>query len=191
MVSATHVLLRTNRRAAGFLLGAAVLPIVLGGLCLAYHWQRPSSIITLLGMILVVVGVFATFQLRRWWWLHRLTLDKDSLLVYLRRGKPWRIPLDAVEVFFMGQAPSTMRDQNGREVETRNVVVRLAERATTWQQQPGVESTLGRWCDGYITVYGVWCEPLNREVIDKMNRQLSEAKRNLRAAATSSGASRS
>lgn len=175
-----QVLLSNNRRAAAALLSLAALPAVLGGAILGWALVHRASVAGGFGAIVFAIGLIATWFAWRWWRTPRLALLEDELEVHLRRGTPWLVPLDVVECFFIGQAPSTMRDQRGQEMETRNVVVRLAERASVWHQQD-TERALGRWCGGYITVYGTWCEPLSKDLVEKMNRQLIEAKRRIRS----------
>jgi hypothetical protein len=52
----------------------------------------------------------------------------------------------------------------------------LAESATQWHQMP-VRASLGEWCDGYITVRGMWCEPLTIKLVTDLNRRLAQVKR--------------
>ena len=59
--------------------------------------------------------------------------------------------------------------------QTVNLVARLSQRHTEWAQQE-VKPALGSWCDGYVTIRGAWCEPLNGELIRKLNRRLKEIK---------------
>jgi hypothetical protein len=54
------------------------------------------------------------------------------------------------------------------------LAVRLAERATEWSQID-VKPALGKWCGGYITIYGAWCEPLRIELVNRLNAQLAAA----------------
>ncbi len=179
-----QVLLSNNRRAAGMLLGLSVLPAGIGGLVLIWAVMNRATTVGGISGAVLAMGTLASLFAWRWWRTPRLALRDQELEVHLRRGSPWLVPLDIVECFFLGQAPSTMRDQKGQEMETRNVVVRLAERASTWHQQD-TERALGRWCDGYITVYGTWCEPLSKELVERMNHQLVEAKRRIRSLAES------
>jgi hypothetical protein len=56
-----------------------------------------------------------------------------------------------------------------------NLIARLSQRHTEWASQK-VRPSLGRWCDGYVTIRGTWCEPLNSELIRRINRRLKEVK---------------
>ena len=59
--------------------------------------------------------------------------------------------------------------------ETVNLVARLAQRQTQWAQVE-VKPALGNWAEGYITIRGTWCEPLNPELVRRLNRRLKEVK---------------
>jgi hypothetical protein len=64
--------------------------------------------------------------------------------------------------------------EHNAKTETSTVVVRLAERATDWSHGDA-HPLLAAWCDGYITLRGTWCEPLDLKVVDRLNRLLYEA----------------
>ena len=64
----------------------------------------------------------------------------------------------------------------GREPETQNVVVRLAETATDWKHRK-VRPAFGQWCEGYITIRGAWCERITPDLVRSMNHRLAELKR--------------
>ena len=119
----------------------------------------------------VVLGIF--FYVSR---LPRLAYRDGYLLLYLRSFDPIWLPVDVVECFFLGQASTKMGQHAGEEVEASTVVVRLAEKASEWHQQE-VKPLLGRWCDGYITIHGAWCEPLSAQRVNELNHKLAEAKR--------------
>ena len=115
-------------------------------------------------------------------WLRRplLAYRAGHLLVYLRPPQVVRVPIEFVEVFFAGQSETHMsrpRTQpTGPTPESRNIVVRLAERATQFQQHP-VKSSLGSWEEGYIVVRGTWSEPINKDLFRRLNRRLIEIHR--------------
>lgn len=119
----------------------------------------------------VVLGIF--FYLSR---LPRLAYRDGCLLLYLRSLDPIWLPVDVVECFFLGQASTKMGKHAAEDVEASTVVLRLAEKAGDWHQRE-VKSLLGRWCDGYITIHGAWCEPLSVQRVNELNHKLSEVKR--------------
>ncbi len=180
-----ETLLKSNRRIATLLVALAALPCALGlGLGWWSYAGRRWGVAVLAATLAAVSGYQLIRQLL-WWARPRLALTADELLVFLERPRPTRVPLDAVECFFIGQAASQVRvtDTDGRRVENVTVVVRLAERATTWHQRP-THPALGRWSDGYITIAGAWCEPLDGEKVQHLNQRLSAAKRARRQGVT-------
>ena len=98
------------------------------------------------------------------------------MLFNLRNGSPIRVPLDVVEAFLMGQGSAMMSGRH-RTREATTVVVRLAEVASDWARVD-VHPRLASWCDGYITIRGTWCEPLDVGVVNRLNQQLADAKSN-------------
>lgn len=114
----------------------------------------------------------------------RVAYQQGELLLFLRTRRPIHLPVSVVECFFLGQTDSMLaaaRDaESGEEVaKTRAIVVRLAEAATDWHQRD-VRPDLGRWCDGYITIRGTWCEPMGPVLVKKMNSQLAAIHRQQR-----------
>ncbi|MBT4693949.1 MAG: hypothetical protein HOB73_11445 [Planctomycetaceae bacterium] len=115
-------------------------------------------------------------------WLKRplLGYSGGDLLVYLRPPHVVRVPIEFVEVFFAGQSethiPRPRRQTKGPVPESRNVVVRLAERASQFQTHP-VKPSLGSWEEGYIVVRGTWSEPINKDLFRRLNRRLIEIHR--------------
>jgi len=115
-------------------------------------------------------------------WLRRplLAYNAGHLLVYLRPPHVVRVPIEFVEVFFAGQSethmPRPRTQTKGPASESRNVVVRLAERATQFQKHP-VKPSLGSWEEGYIVVRGTWSEPINKDLFRRLNRRLIEIHR--------------
>jgi len=63
--------------------------------------------------------------------------------------------------------------KRNQRTETQTIVIRIADKAVEWRQQD-VKRQLGSWCDGYVTIRGTWCEPLNIEVVNRLNRRLAE-----------------
>ena len=172
--------LRSNPRVA--LVGAVPLAVVaLIGIVLAVgslgHPQMGG--VRFMGATLACASGIALIL---WWFLARLprlSYRDGHLLVYLRLSRPIRVPVDAVECFFVGQGPDPMIGPLGKTpLETVNVVMRFAERATEWKQIE-VHPLLGYWCDGYATIRGAWCERLSVELVNKLNGRLVNAKRDL------------
>lgn len=181
-MSRTRVVwLHPNRRVLW--LGVAFCALLIGGNALAafmasLDWVRWLCIIVLFPLsYLLAASFFMAIS-------PRLAYENRELLVFLRVGAgPVRVPIDVVECFFLGQGPTLLPQPFGshRAVdETSTIVVRLAEAAEEWKHLK-VKATLGLWCDGYITIRGTWCEPITSELVQRLNQQLIEAHREVRA----------
>ena len=51
-----------------------------------------------------------------------------------------------------------------------------SDRAEAWHRQE-VKPGLGKWCEGYITIRGTWCEPLSVGLVNRLNQRLAEVAR--------------
>jgi hypothetical protein len=91
----------------------------------------------------------------------------------LRIGRPVRVPVDVVECFLLGQGPSLLPGANPA-AETANVIARLSEKSPEWSHVE-VNRLLGSWCGGYVTIRGTFCEPLNVDVVNRLNAALAAA----------------
>lgn len=172
--------LRTNRRAITFGLLAPAALIVAGSLAVALlPVAGLAGAMRWGGGLLIGAGALVSVMLLYLMSVPRVAYESGALLVYLRSGQPFRIPVDVVECFFIGQSPSRIKDATGKEPETSTVVVRLAESAKEWHHRD-VKPALGHWCDGYITIRGTWCEPLSGDLVQRMNHQLVDAHRQQR-----------
>lgn len=166
--------LQPNRRAfvPGLifcLLGA----VVCFGLAVAFasFWYVfwPAVII---GTLWVVVAGSFGWQM----FTPRMAYQNGLLLLHLRGGQPFRIPIDIVEVFFFGQGDTSIPGIDRSRNETSSIIVRLAEAAEDWKKRD-VHPNLGSWCDGYITVRGDWCEPITEPLLRRLNARLAEIHR--------------
>lgn len=177
----TEVWLKTNRRALVLGLIVPALLLIVGFSVLAWsiltglHWGLQLPLVLLLAVPLWMMGELLYAASRP-----RIGYDSGDLLVFLEPAKATRVPIDIVEVFFLGQGPSELPKLAGREPETQNVVVRLAESAVDWKHRD-VRPALGHWCEGYITIRGSWCEPITPDVMKNLNRRLAEVHRERRA----------
>ena len=175
-----EILLRSNARIATLLAAGAVVVLALGIVMVAFF--QPSILARLGGWTLVAGGAVcwcATVWMAR---RPRLAYRDGQVLVFLHAGRPFQVPIDVVEVFFLGQGPVADDDCGSAaraKMVAANVVIRLAEAATEWHQRD-VNKTLGLWEEGYITIRGLWCEPVDGEVVKRMNRWLVATKRKQR-----------
>ena len=133
----------------------------------ANHWSW-------LGIIMILASLgFVALMLSQLRW-PRIAYNDGSVQFYLRSGPPIAVPVEIVEAFFAGQGPAHLPGL-ARQPQTVNLVARLSQRHTEWARQD-VKPALGNWCDGYVTIRGSWCEPLDGELIRKLNRRLKELK---------------
>lgn len=139
-----------------------------------------QRILRWLGYATVAVAAVPTGTLLYLWRQPRLALENRELLVYLSSTLPTRVPIENVECFFLGQGPTLLGGSQAAKAETATVVVRLAESAKDWKHRD-VKPALGSWCDGYITIRGTWCEPLNATVVKRLNERLVAAQQRRRA----------
>lgn len=180
--------LLTNRRA---LLLGMVVPVVLGTLAGgALLWSVMTSQPWWLQLVLLVVVVVPVWMLGELLYAltrPRLAYEDGQLLVYLEPARATRVPIEIVEVFFLGQGPGSLPTIGGREPETQNVIVRLAESATEWKHRD-VRPAIGQWCESYITIRGSWCEPITPGLMRRLNQRLAEIQRERKAAAKQAAA---
>jgi len=137
--------------------------------------QLPLLILTAVPLWMLGELLYAVFQ-------PRIAYDAGELLVFLEPARATRVPINIVEVMFLGQGPSELPKLKGREPETQNVVIRLAETATDWKHR-SVRPAFGHWCEGYITIRGAWCEPITADLMRKLNHRLAEIHRQRQAQA--------
>ncbi|QDU98054.1 hypothetical protein Pla8534_59150 [Lignipirellula cremea] len=165
----TETWLRPNRR---LLIGVGLFNLLFFSLLavLSWYFLWPT-----LSFLLVAFGLWRALQS----WLAcrspRLAYGDGHLIVNLGPAAPIRIPIEVVEVFFLGQGPSKL-PSSGPDAEASTIVVRLAEAAEDWKHRD-VDPRFGAWCDGYITIRGAWCEPIRREVMGQLNTRLVEVRR--------------
>jgi hypothetical protein len=130
-----------------------------------WHWLGLILVVTSLAMIVTMLS-----QLRH----PRIAFRDGLVLFYVRVGQPIAVPVDIVESFFFGQGPAHLPAVT-KQPNTVNLIARLSQRHTEWARQK-VRPALGSWCDGYVTIRGTWCEPLNSDLIRRINRRLKEVK---------------
>jgi hypothetical protein len=122
--------------------------------------------------LLVVFGFIASallVHMRR----PRIAYRDGEVLFFLGSASPIAVPAEIVEAFFIGQQPLNLPGRPPGRHATMNLVARLTQRATDWSRRD-VKPALGRWCDGYVTIRGTWCEPINGELIRRLNHRLRE-----------------
>lgn len=179
--SPPEVWLRTNRRALalGMILPLSIVAVG-GGVAIAGWWLQLNFMVPLLGALIAFGGLFLLGTLAYGMSVPRLGYKEGELLLFLDARQPVGIPIDVVECFFLGQGESTLPKIAGREPETSNVIVRLAESATDWKHRD-VNPRFAHWCESYITLSGAWCEPIDGEALKRLNQRLVEVQRERKA----------
>lgn len=169
--------LKPNRRALGMAIFVPSVVGVVGLLLLAMGAGDGRSLwLSVAGGAMLVFGLVcgaACWIAAR---IPRLAYDNGELLVYLRSLTPLRVPIDVVECFFLGQGPAHSAVPDQPVAKAANVIVRIADSASDFHQRD-VRPDLGIWRDGYITIRGLWCEPLSHERVNALNRLLADAHR--------------
>jgi hypothetical protein len=145
------------------------------GACLAFENSEPgSSVLRWVGYFGMTAGPavigLILLQLSR----PRIAFCDGMVLFYLRVGQPIAVPVEFVESFFFGQGPAHLPAVI-KQPNTVNLIARLSQRHAEWASQT-VRPALGKWSDGYVTIRGTWCEPLNSDLIRRINRRLKEVK---------------
>jgi hypothetical protein len=183
-----EVWLRPNHRALAVMMA---LPAVLLGVTAAALVvslvTRQNAWVSIGLAVAVLLFLWMLVPLIHMSRLPRLAYADGELLVYLPPHMPARVPIDVVEVFFLGQGDAPLPKLAGRDTETQNIVVRLAESAAEWKQRP-VGGAYGLWCENYITIRGSWCEPITPELMQQINDRLIAVQRLRREALKQTGA---
>ena len=146
-----EVWIRGNRRAFTTVLLPVLLVFAVSGFVLTpwagelhLAWRLAAGVIA--GFSLVVIS-----SLLYWIFRPLLAYQNGELLVYLNPPHVIKIPIELVEVFFAGQSDSFMPNRahhaEDQLSESRNIVIRLAERAVEYHQRKSKTNfwTMGRW----------------------------------------------
>lgn len=161
---------RTNPRP--FLAALCAVALVSVGLVLvaAFAWNVIwlRWVLGTLIFVSLAYSVWLVWQAR----LPRVGLKDEKLLLFLTASRAIPVPLEHVECFLLGQGPTFLGKSKS---ETATLSIRIAERATEFQQQ-NVLRFLASWCNGYVTIRGTWTEPLTVDLVRRLNSQLADAK---------------
>lgn len=128
----------------------------------------------LLAAAIVAVGVTLRLRLSP-----PICYDRTHVVLRFPDCRPFAIPLEAVECFFIGVA--RFQPAAARPRESIAVVIRLADRAREWKQRD-LPPEYGKWRDGYVMLDGTWCEPIAAAKVEQLNRWLLTAKKSSPAA---------
>lgn len=140
-------------------------------------WVRGAAALAI-GASCFVLALLV-MQMRR----PRIAYDGGQVLFNLRSGVPIAVPVELVEAFFLGQGP-VMLPGAAQGGATVNLVARISQRDPSYEKRD-VKPALGAWCESYVTMRGTWCEPLNGELIRRLNHRLREVTEQATAVASS------
>lgn len=177
-----EIWLRTNVRAlaVGLVMMLGLMSVGASAVWLAGRFEYGIGL-RVLGILALVGGGYAAASLVYQMTLPRLARAGDELLVYLQSSRPIRVPLEIVELFFLGHGTSFVPATQEGPSKSRTVVIRLAEAATQWHDLP-INTAQGQWREAYIIIRGTWCEPLTTDVLKSLNQRLAQVHRERRAA---------
>ena len=169
----TEIWLRSNRRilAVGLIPGAAICTAAA-----ALFATTASLGLRYISVAGLVVGAMLMGIVIRQLWRPRVAYSGGLVLFFLRAGEPIAVPVQVVEAFFLGQGPAYLPGTTEDSEETVNLVARLSQKYPEWMRHD-VKPALGKWCEGYVSIRGTWCEPLTNDVIRRLNRRLNEVSR--------------
>jgi hypothetical protein len=168
----TETWLRPNRRALAF---GLIPPLAIAAIGLRLAWNGESLAmgwVLWLGAAMLIAGLGITGLLLWQMFSPRIAYGDGHVLFRLQSGPPIAVPVDIVEAFFVGQQPLDLPARERRH-NTVTLVARLSQRAAEWQSRE-VRPALGRWKEGYVVTNGTWCEPINGELIRRLNHRLRE-----------------
>ncbi len=172
-----EVWLRSNRR----VIALGLVPVLLlGAASVLLLLKATSSLLTGLALLLLTLSVFLWGILVKYLLSPRVAYSAGHVLFYLKAGAPIAVPVHVVEAFFLGQGPAHLPLIPADSQVAINLVARLSQKEPQWAEID-VKPALGRWSEGYISIRGSWCEPLNGELIRRLNSRLGEVSREQQA----------
>lgn len=151
--------------AGGFAMRAAVATSSLG-------WWIAAGVALLVAVLLAV-----------WACRPRIGFDGRRLLLYIRNGSAIAVPIDLVEAFLMGKGPTYISGKDDYKTEARTLIIRIAERAEEFAKLE-TNVRLAAWCGHYVTLRGTWTEPLDIDLVNRLNQRLYDAQQKLKSSPT-------
>jgi hypothetical protein len=168
-----EVWLKQNNRAVLFGMVPPVLVCLIAAIWLAWMGASASGWAWALAWSILGAGVLMLAVLALQFRQPRIAYRDGKLCFNLRAGALVEVPIDVVEAFLLGVGPAMISGRDDGRTETRTLNVRLAERAEEWANVD-VKPALGKWCGGYVSIRGTWCEPLNVALVNRLNQRLAE-----------------
>src|SRR5688572_23021486 len=116
-----EVWLRPNRRAILFGCAPPAVLIALGTWLVFGIKGESGSWLRWLGLTLMTAGIAAVAALLRHTFRPRIAYRDGHVLFYLSSGRPFAVPVNVVESFFVGQGPATLPGGMPNRRQTANL----------------------------------------------------------------------
>lgn len=142
------------------------LPVV-AACVLVIVWRPVVGTIVAAPVVLLVAA--ALWHVQR----PRIAYERGHVLLRVRFGAAVRVPVRLVECFLVVNAPGALGKRR-RHVPTTSIVVRIDERAEEWARVE-TDRRLAVWCGSQVTLLGTWCEPIDLDLVRRLNRYLTLA----------------
>jgi hypothetical protein len=177
----TEVWLQANRRSGLWPLAFGLVSAA--GMLTASAFVPDDGVIRPILWLVAATDMLAAFALAYLSNLPRLAFDGRSLLMRIRNGSPIRVPIELVEAFLIGKGPAYLTGKDDYKTEARTLIIRISERAPEFEKLE-TNLRLAAWCGHYVTIRGTFTEPLDVEVVNRLNQRLYDAQQSLKSSAT-------
>ncbi|MBA4018800.1 MAG: hypothetical protein C0483_16655 [Pirellula sp.] len=169
----SEVWLHANRR---LFVGPILVAAIAAGALAMRGAVAPSG----LGWWIAAVAALAlALVLFMWSRRPRLAFDGRSLLLYIRNGSAIAVPIEFVEAFLLGKGPTYLSGKDDYKTEARTLIIRIAERAEEFAKLE-TNVRLAAWCGHYVTLRGTWTEPLDIDLVNRLNQRLYDTQQKLK-----------
>jgi len=172
-----EIWLRSNRRALWFGFVPPCLLLAGGAATVASNQQANARELWLIvGSLAMILGGLAIAALIALLWSPKLQRDGEFVKIRLGPRAHYHVPLHSIECFFLGEGTSGLSLPAAGSVKSAHLIVRFTERAVDWHRRE-VRPNLGKWEDGYLAIHGTWCEPIDEDLVRRLNHRLATVKR--------------
>jgi len=169
--------LRPNRRVLWLGCTAPLLTTVVGALIVVWRYRQNTLDGWLFfGLGLLMLGAAAVAGLLLMLMQPPVACDPRHVRFHLGQWRSIHVPMEAIDCFFLGEGSSGLGSRASGKVKASHLVVRFAERAVEWHNRD-MKPAFGKWQDGYLSIYGTWCESLDEDLVRELNKRLAAAKR--------------
>lgn len=146
-----------------------IFAILAGVVWNSVPWLAVVAMVAFSLMLVICLAIFLNAK------MPRIVRKDETVLFYLPGPKPIVVPLEYVECFLMASGITTLPGNEKKEVQAKNIVIRLAERVEEEWGHREIPLEIGKWCQGQITIRGLYSEPINVDMVQRLNVKLYEA----------------